>query len=268
MNRSKTSRRGALAVMAFALITLGLGAAPPANAAGPSGPDSCLYGFVWRDGRVGDHVCVTSATRSQTAADNAAGPSRVQPGGGAYGPDTCRSGYVWRSAWSGDHVCVTSATRTQAANDNAAGPSRRALDSFSFSWSDINLSSASGDVRGNLTLELSPNGAFFFSGHLHNRSVIIGYKLSVACIVKTLDGNALSFGASGTVGPDSFLGSGSPNWDWNKSGTSAQVFNHWTAIPRNLGVSCRANSDPNFGALINDLKTAAQIAGQVIAIVG
>ena len=83
----------------------------------------CLQGYVWREARPGDLVCVIPATRSQVAADNAAAPSRWI--NGPYGPHTCINGYVWREAFSGDDVCVLPTQRTQAATDNAAAASRR-----------------------------------------------------------------------------------------------------------------------------------------------
>jgi hypothetical protein len=58
-----------------------------------SGP-TCLMGYVWRQAIAGDFVCVTPATRTQAAADNAAAAGRVNPQGGPYGPDTCLQGYV------------------------------------------------------------------------------------------------------------------------------------------------------------------------------
>jgi hypothetical protein len=82
----------------------------------------CLQGWVWRVARPTDLVCVTGAVRSQTAADNAAAPSRWVIG--PYGPHTCINGYVWREAFTGDDVCVLPATRSQAAADNAAAASR------------------------------------------------------------------------------------------------------------------------------------------------
>ena len=82
------------------------------------GPDTCDQGYVWREAFAGDHVCVHPEVRGQAAADNAAGPSRRQPGGGAYGPDTCQQGLVWRDARPGDHVCVPPATRDQTAVQN------------------------------------------------------------------------------------------------------------------------------------------------------
>ena len=67
----------------------------------------CLPGYVWREAFEGDHVCVTPATRSQAAADNAAAAARREPNGGAYGPDSCKPGFVWRVARPEDLVCVT-----------------------------------------------------------------------------------------------------------------------------------------------------------------
>lgn len=86
----------------------------------PSGPDTCLQGFVWRDAFRGDHVCVTPDVRNQAAADNNLAASRREPNGGPFGRDTCRQGFVWREAGPRDHVCVVPETRAQARNDNAA----------------------------------------------------------------------------------------------------------------------------------------------------
>lgn len=83
----------------------------------------CVQGYVWREARSGDVVCVLGSTRAQVRADNAVKESRWVDG--AYGPHTCIQGYVWREAFSGDDVCVTGANRAQAAADNAAAASRR-----------------------------------------------------------------------------------------------------------------------------------------------
>jgi len=83
----------------------------------------CLQGWVWREARSTDRVCVTGATRSQVAADNAVKASRWV--NGAYGPHTCVNGYVWREAFAGDDVCVTGAQRSQAWADNAQASARR-----------------------------------------------------------------------------------------------------------------------------------------------
>jgi hypothetical protein len=110
----------ALLALALAALTVA-----PGMSAADSGPDTCLNGYVWRQANPTDHVCVTPAIRTQTAADNAQAASRRNPAGGASGPDTCLQGFVWRAAFAGDHVCVTPATRAQAAADNAAAGGRR-----------------------------------------------------------------------------------------------------------------------------------------------
>jgi hypothetical protein len=48
-----------------------------------SGPDTCQQGFVWREARPGDHVCVTPETRSQAAL--AGGPLAGGPLAGGHG---------------------------------------------------------------------------------------------------------------------------------------------------------------------------------------
>ncbi|KAF9112174.1 hypothetical protein BGX27_003836 [Mortierella sp. AM989] len=83
----------------------------------------CVQGYVWREARPSDHVCVTAATRAKAKDDNAHAAERRQ-GSGPYGPDTCKQGFVWREAWPGDHVCVTVATRTQTATDNSLASRR------------------------------------------------------------------------------------------------------------------------------------------------
>jgi hypothetical protein len=96
-----------------------------------------LQGWVWREAVSGDDVCVTPATRTQTAQDNSQANNRVNPNGGPFGPKTCKDGYVWREAVPNDDVCVTPATRSQAAADNAQAANRRAsLNLWISDWYD------------------------------------------------------------------------------------------------------------------------------------
>ncbi|TPG37480.1 hypothetical protein EAH80_05420 [Mycobacterium hodleri] len=94
----------------------------------PYGPDTCVNGFVWREARSGDTVCVTPATRDQIAAQNANSGANKDPSQ-ASGPQSCSQGYVWREAFDGDTVCVTPAVRSATLADNAAAASRRATNS-------------------------------------------------------------------------------------------------------------------------------------------
>jgi hypothetical protein len=78
----------------------------------------CRSGFVWRDAKDGDGVCVTPDERDIAKKQNANARNNRAEGGG----NTCRSGYVWREAWVGDTVCVTPTERAAAKSQNANGP--------------------------------------------------------------------------------------------------------------------------------------------------
>jgi hypothetical protein len=84
----------------------------------------CKSGYVWRDAKDGDGVCVTPQERAEAKAQNANAEGNRKVGGGPYGPNTCRGGYVWREAFAGDVVCVTPYERQKAKDQNATGPSR------------------------------------------------------------------------------------------------------------------------------------------------
>jgi hypothetical protein len=93
----------------------------------------CLVGFVWREARSYDHVCVPPSERAETQQENGLAGDRVNPGGGPFGPDTCKQGFVWREAirpeWRSDdpddHVCVPGSSRTRAGQSNAADAERK-----------------------------------------------------------------------------------------------------------------------------------------------
>lgn len=82
--------------------------------------DRCQSGYVWREARQNDHVCVTQETQRRTAMENASAAARRDPNGRG----TCLEGYVWREAVQGDRVCVTVESRSQAAADNREASSR------------------------------------------------------------------------------------------------------------------------------------------------
>lgn len=113
-----------IVLFALSMGTALVGAQPQSTRPGCEyGPDTCIQGYVWREAKLGDHVCVTPEVRDQTRRDNAMAQARRTSG--AYGPNTCISGYVWREAFPGDVVCVTPQTRTQAAQDNSYAPYRK-----------------------------------------------------------------------------------------------------------------------------------------------
>lgn len=83
-------------------------------------PPTCVSGFVWREARAGDTICVTPQTRDMTRDENQRALERRLGTIGPYGPATCKSGFVWREAFDGDLVCVPPERRDQAWADNAA----------------------------------------------------------------------------------------------------------------------------------------------------
>lgn len=111
--------------LALAALVVGSGFTPAVAEPLPYGPDTCIDGYVWREARDGDTVCVTPDVRAATKAQNA-DPSANKDPNGAYGPESCASGFVWREAFDGDTICVTSAVRSATKADNAAAASRRA----------------------------------------------------------------------------------------------------------------------------------------------
>jgi hypothetical protein len=82
----------------------------------------CKPGYVWRDAKNGDGVCVTPEERAEAKAQNANAANNRRVGGGPSGPNTCRDGYVWREAFAGDVVCVTPHERQKAKKQNADSP--------------------------------------------------------------------------------------------------------------------------------------------------
>jgi hypothetical protein len=90
----------------------------------PYGPDTCIQGYVWREARSGDTVCVTPDIRAAVAQQNANRGAHKDPNG-AYGPESCAQGFVWREAFDGDTVCVTPDFRQQMFDANSAAASRK-----------------------------------------------------------------------------------------------------------------------------------------------
>jgi hypothetical protein len=85
------------------------------------GPDACKDGFLWREARSGDHVCVTPETYRQVQKDNRRASQRRD----SADPDKCLSGYVPREAFEGDHTCVPPESRDQARLDNSLAGDRK-----------------------------------------------------------------------------------------------------------------------------------------------
>ncbi|WP_372407291.1 hypothetical protein [Streptomyces luteireticuli] len=125
MRSTYRTARTALAGTVMMAATAAVLAVSPSAAAQDFGPDTCLQGYVWREARPSDHVCVTGATRDRARYDNSQAVKRRDPGHGGYGPYACREGYVWREAFKGDMTCVEPSTRAEARRDNQLADSRK-----------------------------------------------------------------------------------------------------------------------------------------------
>ncbi|HKV22494.1 MAG TPA: hypothetical protein VJR50_25955 [Mycobacterium sp.] len=121
---ANTAKSGSFLLVGALTAALGTVAATVAVAVpAQAGPLDCVSGYVWRNARDGDAVCVTPATRDTVAQQNANAGANKDPNG-AYGPQSCAQGFVWREAFDGDTVCVTPDFRQQMWDANAAAPSR------------------------------------------------------------------------------------------------------------------------------------------------
>jgi len=91
---------------AAAAAVMGTSALIPVPAAAdplPYGPDTCIQGYVWREARPGDTVCVTPEIRATVAKQNSTPGANKDPNAGS-GPQSCSQGYVWREAFDGDTI--------------------------------------------------------------------------------------------------------------------------------------------------------------------
>jgi len=114
---------GLMATSGLAQESVGSSSDPLKVAPAKPVPGTCKQGYVWREARKGDKVCVTPATRDAVARANREAPRLwVQ---GAYGHHTCANGYVWREAFKGDDVCVRPEVREHTRQDNAMADKRR-----------------------------------------------------------------------------------------------------------------------------------------------
>lgn len=92
----------------------------------PTTGAACKSGYVWREARPADFVCVTPQSRTRVAEENRTAATRVidRERGGVRGKNICKPGFVWREAFDGDVVCVTPAIRALVGEENRLAPIR------------------------------------------------------------------------------------------------------------------------------------------------
>jgi hypothetical protein len=253
-----------LAVTAVAIaatvMTMSLHGGKPANAVGRWGPDTCLYGHVWRGATSSDHVCVTSQRRDTVAYENQLALSLRNPSG-PWGPDSCKDGWVWREATPDDHACVTSASYNLVHDENNNAWQTRAIDAFSkhMDWT----TSDGGNFQWWYTLELSYTGAFTFKGAINNLAQGVPQKYSVVCTVETLDNHVLAFEASGSLG----IGE-QKSWNSPIGNPSGELVNHWEAIAPGTQAHCQARQNADVATTLSKIKEVWDWGEKIVTIVG
>lgn len=249
-----------VALVLTAAATASLVAASPAQAA-PS-PDLCVSGYVWREARAGDKVCVYPSVRQQAWNDNAQAHLRRNPSG-PYGPNTCISGYVWRNAFPNDYVCVYPSVREQATYDNSQAYYRR-LNSGVVAHANITFGGGV-PVGGWANLTVFGDGSYNFSGHLHD-SGATSYDTGVVFALRASNGTVFTFSNTGKVhGTFSF---GSRDHDWNVSGVNPALASAWESVNRGNTWQMRARASLDLVGMFNDIKTVIGFVQQVVAVVG
>lgn len=227
-------------------------------AALPYGPDTCKQGYVWREARATDHVCVNPPERDKVAGENANPTANRQPGGGAYGPDTCASGFVWREAFDGDTICVTPDRRAQVKKDTAAAAARRATDTSSGSGGSSsgggngdsagkNAVTVSGSASGTITdvtVDCTSSGGYLaweLKGSLNGSKVTLNYTTN-------------NFRGAGTYSTKTITNPKGGQLTWYVNGTGKAVSNGADTgkfvIAEDLtsgSVNARISGDGNYG---------------------
>lgn len=113
-----------LAVSALTAPPFGPAGADATDAAGAAPATECPRGFVPRDARPGDRLCVGLVSHDRVQRENRLAAQRVDPAAAAGAP-RCLAPYVERGAVPGDDVCVTAAARRWVRIENTGAAAER-----------------------------------------------------------------------------------------------------------------------------------------------
>jgi hypothetical protein len=269
---SKIFRRActALASLVAAAVPLAAGVTP-ASANPIPGPVACQQGYVWRGAVPSDYVCVTPATRNQTAYDNSQAAARRNPNGGPYGANTCLPGYVWRGAVPSDYVCVTPATRTQSWYDNNQAAVRQ-LTSVTETVQSITFNNGV-PVGSSIptTLTLNSNGTVQFQGRMHD-SGGTSYDVATSLTWRAADGHSFAATHQGHVLATwdcGFCPGSSPARDdpWTTPSYNSAVQADWANISRGSPGPVSGSAELDVGSLANDISSFLNDVGQVVILI-
>jgi len=128
---------------------------------------------------------------------------------------------------------------------------------------------AQGNIAGSITVNMSSDGSYTFSGQMNN-SNWLPYNIMVAAGIQTPSGIRLGFSTTGKI--DAGLPWDNNNFSWSISGNNVEIKNNWTDISKSGGIYWNESAALDLPATIAGLETAMNdaigAAKIVIAIVG
>jgi hypothetical protein len=88
--------------------------------------------------------------------------------------------------------------------------------------------------------------------------------VSVACVVKTVDGDGVVFSDKGWIKGDAdTIWGGSKSHDWNKTGTNLDLRDRWGRIDQGA-TTCRTSTSMTVAEVINYTLEVVAIVGLII----
>jgi hypothetical protein len=147
-------------------------------------------------------------------------------------------------------------------NGSSAPPPRPHLNNF-VQTTAIGFDDA--PVGGWSSLSIWPNGAFNFSGHMHD-SGAPSYDYGVVWVFSSLSGTAFVFANKGRL--HGTFEAGSRDDDWNQSGTNSVIADAWDDISAGYHWQCSAEVNMDLGQLIDSMVKATGDVMKVVAVVG
>jgi len=119
---------------------------------------------------------------------------------------------------------------------------------------------------GTVNLLVASDGTAKFWGSFHD-SGFVPYNYSVACVFVDADGQPWSVGHSGEIGGT--VGGGSRTDNINETNNNQELAKNWRAVvATNPVLKGEARVDVDIGTLVNELVQAAEVAAEVIALIG
>jgi hypothetical protein len=120
---------------------------------------------------------------------------------------------------------------------------------------------ANGNIAGAITLTMSSDGLYSFSGKMNN-SNWFPYDMTAGLVVVSSKGTALTFSATGTI--DAALPWDNNNWTWNNTGNNSTIQSIWADLEAGYTWYYDVSASLDLGSLMNGILNAIKAAGTVV----